>query len=59
MPWNFAVVGRGRDSAWWTHFKAALAKHGRAHTIAIEHEDPFVTAEEGIKEAAAVLAAGS
>jgi sugar phosphate isomerase/epimerase len=55
MPWNFAVVGRGRDSEWWTRFVAALLTHGEVHTIAIEHEDPFVTPEVGIVEAAGVL----
>jgi sugar phosphate isomerase/epimerase len=55
MPWNFAVVGRGRDVDWWTRFVAALIAKGSAHTIAIEHEDPFVPAEVGVKEAAAVL----
>jgi sugar phosphate isomerase/epimerase len=58
MPWNFAVVGRGRDAAWWRTFVAALAGSGRLNTIAIEHEDPFVPAELGIPEAAAVLASG-
>ena len=55
MPWNFAVVGRGHDQAWWRRFVSALSAKGRVQTIAIEHEDPFVTAEEGIPEAAAVL----
>ena len=55
MPWNFAVVGRGRDEAWWTRFVAALCANARVHTIAIEHEDPFVPAATGVKEAAAVL----
>ena len=55
MPWNFAVVGRGRDQPWWDAFVAAVRRASRVHTFAIEHEDPFVTAEEGIEEAAAVL----
>ena len=55
MPWNFAVVGRGRDEAWWTRFVGALGASSRVHTIAIEHEDPFVPAAAGVKEAAAVL----
>jgi sugar phosphate isomerase/epimerase len=55
MPWNFAVVGRGKDQAWWNRFAHELVARGRAHTIAIEHEDPFVTPEAGIGEAAAVL----
>lgn len=59
MPWNFAVVGRGRDAEWWKGFVAGLAVHGRIHTIAIEHEDPFVSPEEGIGEAAALLSAAT
>jgi sugar phosphate isomerase/epimerase len=55
MPWNFAVVGRGRDADWWSSFVADLGAHGRVHTIAIEHEDPFVAAEVGISQAAALL----
>ena len=56
MPWNFAVVGRGRDKAWWKAFVSALVARGRVATIAIEHEDPCVAPEAGIPEAAAVLA---
>lgn len=58
MPWNFSVVGRGKDPAWWGAFVRELVAGGRVNTIAIEHEDPFAPAEEGIKEAAAVLSAG-
>jgi sugar phosphate isomerase/epimerase len=57
MPWNFAVVGRGKDPGWWRAFVPGLIARGRVHTLAIEHEDPFVAAEEGIPEAAAVLSA--
>jgi sugar phosphate isomerase/epimerase len=56
MPWNFAVVGRGHDASWWASFASALSAAGRVGTIAIEHEDPFVDPEEGVREAAAVLA---
>jgi sugar phosphate isomerase/epimerase len=55
MPWNFAVVGRGKDAEWWSGFVAGLAANTRAHTVAIEHEDPFVAPEAGIAEAAALL----
>src|SRR5438552_1774993 len=55
LPWNFAVVGRGRDAAWWKAFVSALQGESRVHTIAIEHEDPLVAAEQGIPEAADVL----
>jgi len=56
LPWNFAVVGRGRDAAWWRDFMAALQRESRVHTIAIEHEDPFVPPEQGVPEAADLLA---
>jgi sugar phosphate isomerase/epimerase len=59
MPWNFAVVGRGKDAAWWAGFVAGLAEHSRVHTIAIEHEDPFVGPEAGIGEAAALLSSAA
>jgi sugar phosphate isomerase/epimerase len=55
MPWNFAVVGRGKDPEWWTGFLSDLVTHGRVNTIAIEHEDPFVSPEPGIGEAARLL----
>lgn len=55
MPWNFAVPGRGHDAAWWRDFTSALAARGGVQAIAIEHEDPFVDAETGVVEAAAVL----
>ena len=55
MPWNFATVGRGRNAAWWRELVAALTAYTRVQTIAIEHEDPFVPAEEGIVEASRVL----
>jgi len=59
MPWNFAVVGRGHDATWWKRFVAEVTAHGRVRTIAIEHEDPFVPAEAGVAEAAALLAAAA
>ncbi len=55
MPWNFAVVGRGREAAWWRMFVAAIGSFTRVRTIAIEHEDPFEAAEAGVREAASVL----
>jgi hypothetical protein len=58
MPWNFAVVGRGRNRAWWHSFIGDLLADGRVNTIAIEHEDPFVAPETGVPEAAEVIATG-
>jgi sugar phosphate isomerase/epimerase len=59
LGWNFAVVGRGHDPSWWREFVAAIGRHTRVRTIAIEHEDPFAGAEEGVVEAAHVLTSGS
>ena len=56
MPWNFAVIGRGRQPEWWHAFVAEVVSLGSVHTLAIEHEDPFVDAEDGIVDAAALLA---
>jgi hypothetical protein len=50
------VVGRGKPQDWWDAFVSKLAARGRVHTIAIEHEDPFVAPEFGLPEAAGVLA---
>jgi sugar phosphate isomerase/epimerase len=55
MPWNFAVVGRGRDRDWWTRFVRKLLEVGRVNSLSIEHEDPNVSAEEGVPAAAAIL----
>ena len=55
MPWNFAVVGRGHDEQWWHRFISDLSARSSVRTISIEHEDPFVPVEVGIKEAAALL----
>ena len=56
MPWNFAVVGRGREASWWRELVSALGRT-RVKSIAIEHEDPFVDPVEGVPEAAAVFRA--
>lgn len=55
MPWNFAVVGRGKSPEWWRGFVGRLISHGRINTIAIEHEDPFVPPQTGVPEAASLL----
>jgi sugar phosphate isomerase/epimerase len=56
MPWTFAVPGRGHDLAWWTGLVRAMAGSS-ARVISIEHEDPFVPAEQGVPEAARLLRA--
>jgi sugar phosphate isomerase/epimerase len=56
MPWTFATVGHGHDCVWWRDFVNRLGSNSRAHTLAIEHEDPFVPPVVGIKAAAQLLA---
>lgn len=58
MPWTFAVPGRGHDVAWWSGLLDALSGSPAA-VISIEHEDPFVSAEEGVPEAAGLLRSAS
>jgi sugar phosphate isomerase/epimerase len=53
-PWTFATVGRGHDRAWWRAFLATLAERG-VESISIEHEDPTVSAAEGVAESAECL----
>ena len=59
MPWNFATVGHGHDAAWWRGLLNNLRDAGRVRTISIEHEDPFVAPEVGIREAARLLSIAS
>lgn len=53
--WEYATVGRGQDAGWWSEFADALTAVGYDGVVSIEHEDPIVTAEDGIVEAARVL----
>jgi len=54
MPWTFSVPGRGHDLEWWTELLRRL-RTSRANVISIEHEDPFVSPEVGVPEAAKLL----
>jgi sugar phosphate isomerase/epimerase len=54
MPWTFSVPGRGHDLEWWTELLTRL-RGSRANVISIEHEDPFVTPQVGVPEAAKML----
>jgi sugar phosphate isomerase/epimerase len=54
--WTFRTVGRIHPAAYWSAFLDALAEAGYDDSLAIEQEDPFVTQEEGVREAAAFIA---
>jgi sugar phosphate isomerase/epimerase len=51
------TVGHGHDAAWWRGLLNDLRDADRVRTISIEHEDPFVAPEIGIREAAQLLSA--
>ena len=53
--WHFASVGSGRGVDEWARLLSALASTGYDGDVSIEHEDPRVDAEQGIRESHAVL----
>jgi sugar phosphate isomerase/epimerase len=55
--WTFRTVGRVRPAQYWARFLDSLAAAGYDDSLAIEQEDPFVTQEEGVREAAAFIGA--
>ena len=56
-PWHFASVGGGRGIEEWSALLAALRAAGYDGDVSIEHEDPRVEAEQGIRESHAALRA--
>jgi len=54
--WKFSTVGHGHDSEWWTKI-VAMIEDTAVTAIAIEHEDPDVSPEEGVPESAKLLSA--
>jgi sugar phosphate isomerase/epimerase len=48
MPWHFCAVGRGRPLTEWRELISALREAGYDGPVSIEHEDPTLTAEEGV-----------
>jgi sugar phosphate isomerase/epimerase len=60
IGWDFAAVAHGEhDATWWASFTHALATRTRAEVISIEHEDRLIAPEDGIRDAASVLAGQS
>jgi sugar phosphate isomerase/epimerase len=54
-PWHFASVGSGRGVEEWSRLLSALRASGYDGDVSIEHEDPRVDAEQGIRESHAAL----
>jgi sugar phosphate isomerase/epimerase len=53
--WSYITLGYGRDESWWRAFVAALAAVGYDGVLSIEHEDPAMSAEEGVEKSVALL----
>ena len=51
--WVFRTVGRAHDRAWWASFIEALRAVGYDGALSIENEDPYQSAVDGVREAAA------
>jgi sugar phosphate isomerase/epimerase len=55
--WHFASVGGGRSIEEWSRLLGALRAAGYDGDVSIEHEDPRVDAEQGIRESHTALRA--
>lgn len=53
--WSYITLGYGRDEVWWREFVAALASEGYDGVLSIEHEDPAMSAVEGVEKSVALL----
>ncbi len=49
--WNFRTVGWGHGLEVWRGIASALREVGYDYVLSIEHEDPLVEAEEGLRSA--------
>ena len=46
--WGYRTLGHGHGETWWCQFVSALRMVGYDGPLSIEHEDPLMSAEEGI-----------
>jgi sugar phosphate isomerase/epimerase len=53
--WLFRTCGYGHGAEWWKEFVSTLRMFGYDNVLSIEHEDSLLSAEEGLKQAAAFL----
>jgi sugar phosphate isomerase/epimerase len=53
--WTFRTVGYGHGSQFWNEFVSALRLVGYDGVISIEHEDPLMSASEGLAKAISFL----
>ena len=48
--WAYRTLGFGHDARWWSQFISALRVVGYDGVLSIEHEDPVMSAKEGIRK---------
>jgi sugar phosphate isomerase/epimerase len=53
--WNYITLGYGHGEQWWREFIAVLAAVGYDDVFSIEHEDPMLSALEGVERSVAFL----
>ena len=53
--WNYITLGYGHNEAWWRGFVDTLAEVGYDGVLSIEHEDPAMSAVEGVEKSVALL----
>ena len=46
--WGYRTLGYGHGELWWREFVSALRANGYDGVLSIEHEDPLMSAREGI-----------
>jgi sugar phosphate isomerase/epimerase len=54
--WVFRTIGRVHPAAYWREFADTLLEVGYDGPLSIEQEDPYASQEDGVREAAALLA---
>ena len=53
--WSYVTLGHGHNEAWWRGFVDTLADVGYDGVLSIEHEDPAMSAVEGVEKSVALL----
>jgi sugar phosphate isomerase/epimerase len=53
--WIFRTVGEGHDAGWWRGLVGALRDAGYDGALSIEHEDPLLPPDEGLRRAVMTL----
>lgn len=53
--WSFRTCGYGHGHEFWKPFVSMLRRYGYDHVLSIEHEDAYMSVEEGLLRAIAFL----